>query len=245
MSQKSVLEVKNITKTFGRKTAIKNINLKVQSGEVVGVFGPNGAGKTTLFSIITGDTSPSKGIIKLNNIDLTKLPNYKRARSGLGYLPQETSIFRGLTVEKNIWAVLELFEKNYHKKTQTLEYLLSKFDLAKIRHQKAYYLSGGEKRRVEIARALAAKPKFLLLDEPLAAIDPITIQNIKLLIKELKLMGIGIIITDHNVKDTLDIIDYVYIIYNHKILTSGTPEEIVENPDVRKYYLGTAWKNEL
>lgn len=241
---KSTLSVQNISKSYGKRSILRSINFKVNSGEVVGIFGPNGAGKTTLFSIIIGDQYPSKGTIKLNSHDLTNLPSYQRARLGLGYLPQESSIFKDMTVEQNIAAVLELYEPNQHKRVQELEYLLSKFDVAKLRGQKARYLSGGEKRRVEIARALAAKPKFLLLDEPLAAIDPITIQNIKLIIKELKFMGIGIIITDHNVKDTLDIVDEAVIIYNHKVLTSGKPSEIVEDPDVLKYYLGESWKNE-
>lgn len=235
----SRLEISDISKYFDRKLAIKDVSLTLESNQVLGIFGPNGAGKTTLFSMIVGDLIPTSGSIFLNGEDITMLKPYQRARLGLGYLPQESSIFRGLTVEQNIYGVLELYEGDRHQRVQDLEYLLAKFDIARLRHEKGYYLSGGEKRRVEIARALAAKPKFLLLDEPLAAVDPITIQGIKMLIKELTEMNIGIIITDHNVKETLDIVDKVYIIHNHKILVSGTPDEVMNNPDVKKYYLGT------
>lgn len=237
---RSKLEIADLSKYFDRKLAIKDVALTLESNEVLGVFGPNGAGKTTLFSMIVGDLIPTSGSIFLDGVDITMIKPYQRARLGLGYLPQESSIFRGLTVEQNIYAVLELYEQDRHKRMQELEYLLEKFDITRLRHEKGYYLSGGEKRRVEIARALAARPKFLLLDEPLAAIDPITIQGIKLLIKELTEMNIGVIITDHNVKETLDIANRVCIIHNHQVLVTGTPQEIIENPDVKKYYLGTA-----
>ena len=234
----SKLEVSDISKYYDRKLAIKDVSFTLNSKEVLGIFGPNGAGKSTLFSMIVGDLVPTSGSILLDDEDITLLKPFERARRGIGYLPQESSIFRGLTVEQNIYSVLELYEKDRHKKIQDLEYLLSKFDIARLRKEKGYYLSGGEKRRVEIARALAAKPKFLLLDEPLAAVDPITIQGIKAIIKELKDMNIGIIITDHNVKETLDMIDYLLIIHNHKVLVAGTPKEVISHPDVKKYYLG-------
>lgn len=236
----STLEISELSKYYDRKLAIKDVNFTLKSNEVLGIFGPNGAGKSTLFSMIVGDLTPTSGAILLDGEDITPLKPYERARRGLGYLPQESSIFRGLTVEQNIYSVLELYENDRHKRIQTLEYLLSKFDIARLRKEKGYYLSGGEKRRVEIARALAAKPKFLLLDEPLAAIDPITIQGIKGIIKELKDMNIGIIITDHNVKETLDMVDYLCIIHNHKVLVSGKPSEVMKHPDVKKYYLGNS-----
>jgi len=237
---RSKLEIVELTKYYNRKPAILDISLTVHSDEVLGIFGPNGAGKTTLFSMISGDVLPDSGSIILDGEDITLLKPYERARKGLGYLPQESSIFRNLTVSQNIYAVLELYEPNRHKRVQDLEYLLEKFNIARLRDEKGYYLSGGEKRRVEIARALAAKPKFLLLDEPLAAVDPITIQSIKEIIRELTDMNIGVIVTDHNVKETLDMVDQLCIIHNNRLLVSGAPDEVINHPDVKKYYLGVS-----
>ena len=232
------LEAKNLSKHIRGKSILEHINLSLKKGQVIGLLGPNGAGKTTTFSIMTGLLSPDGGRILLNGQDITRLPMYQRARLGIRYLPQETSIFRGLTVEENIKAVLEIVEQDLVKRENQLESLLEEFSLTKIRGASAQTLSGGERRRVEIARALAGNPQFILLDEPLAGIDPKAIEDLRNLILHLKERFIGILITDHNVRDMLQLVDYAYIINKGHVLKAGTPQEIVEDPNVRQVYLG-------
>jgi lipopolysaccharide export system ATP-binding protein len=227
-----------ISKVFGERTVVQNINLHVQQGEAVGLLGPNGAGKTTTFSVIAGLITPTTGRVYFNNTDITGLPMYRRARMGIGYLPQEASIFRGLTVEDNIRAVLELYEKDPKKRERILDALLSEFAINHVRRSSALTLSGGERRRVEIARALASHPSFILLDEPLAGIDPIAVKDIRDLISHLKERHIGVLITDHNVRETLDIVDRAYIISEGKVLMEGTPSQIIADPMVKQIYLG-------
>jgi lipopolysaccharide export system ATP-binding protein len=236
------LEAKSINKVYSGRPVIRNINLSVLRGEAVGLLGPNGAGKTTSFSIIAGLVTPSSGQILLDNHDITSLPMYRRARLGIGYLPQEASIFRGLTVEQNIYAVLEVVEKDPQKRQETLESLLSEFMITHLRQSSALTLSGGERRRVEIARALASHPEFILLDEPLAGIDPIAVGEIRDLISHLKDRNIGVLLTDHNVRETLDIVDRAYIINEGKVLMEGTPKEIISDKNVRRVYLGDRFK---
>jgi len=232
------LEVKSVFKKYGLKPILHGVSLKVNSGEAVAILGPNGAGKTTLFSIITGLIKADSGTVYLNNQDVSSFPLYKRARLGVGYLPQESSIFRGMTVEQNLMSIIEMFVKNHDDQEKMLERLLSEFAVSHLRRSSALSLSGGERRRVEIARALASSPKFLLLDEPLAGIDPIAVGEIRDLILQLKNIGLGVLITDHNVRETLDIVDRAYIVAGGKILMEGNPSEIVENQDVRRMYLG-------
>ncbi|MBL1430399.1 MAG: LPS export ABC transporter ATP-binding protein [Robiginitomaculum sp.] len=241
---KTGLCVDGIGKSFGRRAVVKGVNLALQQGEVVGLLGPNGAGKTTCFYMITGLINADYGRILLDGRDITSLPMYQRARLGLGYLPQEASIFRGLSVEKNIQAVVELAEKDKAKQTQMVEQLLEELNITHIRKSPALALSGGERRRVEIARALATKPAFILLDEPFAGIDPLAIADIRDLIKFLSRRGIGILITDHNVRETLEIVDRASIIYEGEVLFEGKPEEILTNPDVRRVYLGDTFIKE-
>ena len=232
------LSVENLGKRYEGRPVVRGVSLSIQRGEVVGLLGPNGAGKTTCFYIITGLIRPDYGTILLNEQDITELPMYRRARLGLGYLPQEASIFRGLTVEQNIRAVLEVVEKSFPRREELLEELLGEFSITHLRRTPSLALSGGERRRVEIARALASRPDFVLLDEPLAGIDPIATNDIRDLIKHLKERGIGVMITDHNVRDTLDIVDRAYIIHDGMVLMDGLPADIVGNEDVRRVYLG-------
>lgn len=232
------LSVENLGKQYEGRPVVRGVSLSIQRGEVVGLLGPNGAGKTTCFYIITGLIRPDYGTILLNEQDITELPMYRRARLGLGYLPQEASIFRGLTVEQNIRAVLEVVEKSFPRREELLEELLGEFSITHLRRTPSLALSGGERRRVEIARTLASKPEFVLLDEPLAGIDPIATNDIRDLIKHLKERGIGVMITDHNVRDTLDIVDRAYIIHDGMVLMDGLPADIVGNEDVRRVYLG-------
>ena len=227
-----------LAKSYKRRPVVRGVTLTLRRGEAVGLLGPNGAGKTTVFYMITGLIAADKGTISLDGADITHLPMYQRARLGIGYLPQESSIFRGLSVEDNIRAVLELVEPDKSRRERTLRELLDEFSITHIRHSPAVALSGGERRRVEIARALAASPKFMLLDEPFAGIDPIAIGDIRNLVRQLTARGIGVLITDHNVRETLELIDRALIIHEGKVLTEGTPNEIVNNPDVRRYYLG-------
>ncbi|MCF6293229.1 MAG: LPS export ABC transporter ATP-binding protein [Robiginitomaculum sp.] len=241
---KTGLCVDGIGKSFGQRAVVKGVNLALQQGEVVGLLGPNGAGKTTCFYMITGLINADYGRILLDGRDITSLPMYQRARLGLGYLPQEASIFRGLSVENNIQAVVELAEKDKAKQTQMVEQLLEELNIAHIRKSPALALSGGERRRVEIARALATRPAFILLDEPFAGIDPLAIVDIRDLIKFLSKRGIGILITDHNVRETLEIVDRASIIYEGEVLFEGKPEEILTNPDVRRVYLGDTFIKE-
>jgi lipopolysaccharide export system ATP-binding protein len=236
------LSAVKLRKTYARRIVVDDVNLKVTRGEAVGLLGPNGAGKTTCFSIITGLIKADGGAVLLDNHDITHLPMYRRARLGIGYLPQETSIFRGLTVENNIKAILELVEPDYDAREERLEMLLDEFSIKHIRTSPALALSGGERRRTEIARALASNPHFMLLDEPLAGIDPIAVGEIRDLIAHLKDKNIGVLITDHNVRDTLGIVDRAYIINEGLVLKEGSPEEIVADKRVRQVYLGEKFK---
>ncbi len=232
------LTTNNLGKRFKKRPVVRGMNLRIQRGEVVGLLGPNGAGKTTCFYMITGFIPPDYGTVVLDGDDITDLPMYRRARLGIGYLPQEASIFRGLNVEDNIRAVLEVVEESRERREAILEALLAEFSITHLRRAPALALSGGERRRVEIARALATNPHFILLDEPFAGIDPIAVGDIRDLVSHLKDRGIGVLITDHNVRETLDVIDRAYIIHDGTMLMEGTPSDIVGNEDVRRVYLG-------
>ena len=233
-----VLAAESLGKTYGKRQVVKNVSLHVRRGEAVGLLGPNGAGKTTVFYMITGLVPADQGRIYLDGFDITRLPMYRRARLGIGYLPQEASIFRGLTVEDNIRAVLEAVEPDRKKRDHQLDSLLDEFNIARLRKSPSIALSGGERRRCEIARALAGRPNFMLLDEPFAGIDPIAVGDIQDLVKHLKSRGIGVLITDHNVRETLSLIDRAYIIHSGEVLMEGNSGEIIANPDVRRLYLG-------
>jgi lipopolysaccharide export system ATP-binding protein len=233
-----ILSVRGLRKSYGARTVVHEAGLTVRTGEAVGLLGPNGAGKTTIFYMITGLVTADRGHITLDGLPITQLPMYQRARLGIGYLPQEASIFRGLSVEDNIRAVLEVAEPDRKERERKLESLLEEFDIARLRKSPSIALSGGERRRCEIARALASSPTFMLLDEPFAGIDPIAVGDIQDLVKHLKQRGLGVLITDHNVRETLGLIDRAYIAHSGRILTEGTPAEIVANPDARRLYLG-------
>jgi lipopolysaccharide export system ATP-binding protein len=235
------LEVRSIAKSYDKRAVLHDVSLDVHRGEVVGLLGPNGAGKTTCFYSVMGLVKPDSGLIYLDGNNITELPMYRRAILGLGYLPQETSIFRGMTVEENIIAVLEAAEPDRSARHGRLEQLLGEFGLAALRDSPAMALSGGERRRCEIARALAAKPSIMLLDEPFAGIDPISIADIRELVRELKSREIGVLITDHNVRETLDIVDRACIIYDGQVLFQGTPEALVADQEVRRLYLGESF----
>jgi lipopolysaccharide export system ATP-binding protein len=232
------LVVSHLSKRYRRRPVLRDVSISVQRGEAVGLLGPNGAGKTTCFYCVTGLIAPDTGSIVLDGTDITDLPMYRRARLGVGYLPQEASIFRGLSVEANIMAVLEVVEPMRDKREAMLESLLAEFSIGHLRRAPALALSGGERRRVEIARALAPQPKFILLDEPLAGIDPIAIGDIRDLVAHLKDRGIGVLITDHNVRETLEIVDRAYILHDGIVLMQGAPSEIVAHEGVRRVYLG-------
>ena len=236
------LSVVSIAKSYDRKAVLTDVSLGVDRGEVVGLLGPNGAGKTTCFYSVMGLVKPDSGRILLDGVDITGLPMYRRAILGLGYLPQETSIFRGLTVSQNIMAVLEVAEPKRSVRQERLEQLLGEFHIGHLRDSPAMALSGGERRRCEIARALAADPSIMLLDEPFAGIDPISISDIRDLICELKNRNIGVLITDHNVRETLDIVDRACIIYDGQVLFAGSPEDLVADPNVRRLYLGESFE---
>ena len=240
--QNEGLVVKNIGKRFNMRPVVRDVSLHLNRGEAVGLLGPNGAGKTTCFYIITGLITPNYGSIFLDGTDISELPMFKRARLGIGYLPQEASIFRGLSVEQNIRSILEVTESNNDRCDALLEDLLAEFSITHLRRTPALALSGGERRRVEIARSLASQPNFILLDEPLAGIDPIALNEIRDLIAHLKDRGIGVLITDHNVRETLDIIDRAYILNDGAVLMEGPPSEIVAHKDVRRVYLGDRFK---
>ena len=235
------LEVRSIAKAYDGRAVLHDVSLAVSRGEVVGLLGPNGAGKTTSFYSVMGLVKPDSGRIFLDGEDITGLPMYRRAILGLGYLPQETSIFRGMTVEENILAVLEVAEPDRGERKARLERLLGEFGLTGLRDSSAMALSGGERRRCEIARALAADPSIMLLDEPFAGIDPISISDIRDLVRELKKRDIGVLITDHNVRETLDIVDRACIIYDGQVLFAGTPDALVADPEVRRLYLGESF----
>ncbi len=236
------LTVEHISKSYKRRPVLRDVSLNVQRGEAVALLGPNGAGKTTSFYIVTGLIGADSGYIMLDGQDITNLPMYRRARLGIGYLPQESSIFRGLNVEDNIKTVIESQQLNPEEQELLLEDLMAEFGIEHLRRTPAIALSGGERRRVEIARALAARPDFVLLDEPLAGIDPIAVADIRNLISHLKDRGIGVLITDHNVRDCLGIVDRAYILHGGKVLMEGTPEDIVKNDDVRRVYLGDTFE---
>jgi lipopolysaccharide export system ATP-binding protein len=235
------LDVHSIAKSYDKRAVLHDVSLSVSRGEVVGLLGPNGAGKTTCFYSVMGLVKPDAGRILLDGEDITELPMYRRAILGLGYLPQETSIFRGLTVEQNILSVLEVSEPDKQARRDRLEQLLNEFGLMDLRKSSATSLSGGERRRCEIARALAAEPSIMLLDEPFAGIDPISISDIRDLVRELKQRDIGVLITDHNVRETLDIVDRACIIYDGQVLFQGTPEALVADNEVRRLYLGESF----
>jgi lipopolysaccharide export system ATP-binding protein len=236
------LAVHSVEKSFGSRQVVRGVSIYVRRGEAVGLLGPNGAGKTTVFYMITGLIKVDRGAIELDGHDVTQLPMYQRARLGIGYLPQEASIFRGLTVEQNIRAVLEVVEPSKKKREAELNSLLDEFNIARLRKTPSIALSGGERRRVEIARALATRPNYMLLDEPFAGIDPIAVGDIQDLVRHLTNRGIGVLITDHNVRETLGLTDRAYIVYAGEILTEGNPDEIVNNPDVRRLYLGEEFR---
>ncbi|AQR74910.1 LPS export ABC transporter ATP-binding protein [Sphingomonas sp. LM7] len=236
------LAVVSIAKSYDKRVVLTDVSVSVGRGEVIGLLGPNGAGKTTCFYSVMGLVKPDSGRIMLDGEDITRLPMYRRAILGLGYLPQETSIFRGMTVENNILAVLELAEPNKAARQARLDQLLDEFGLTRLRSSPAMALSGGERRRAEIARALAADPTIMLLDEPFAGIDPISISDIRDLIVQLKTRGIGVLITDHNVRETLDIVDRGYIIYDGRVLFAGSPDDLVRDENVRRLYLGESFE---
>ncbi|MGA2941781.1 MAG: LPS export ABC transporter ATP-binding protein [Xanthobacteraceae bacterium] len=240
--RKGVLSVHGVQKSFVGRMVVKGVSLYVRRGEAVGLLGPNGAGKTTVFYMTTGLIKADKGRIELDGHDVTQLPMYQRARLGIGYLPQEASIFRGLSVEDNIRAVLEVIEPNAKRREQDLNALLEEFNIARLRKTPSIALSGGERRRVEIARALATRPSYMLLDEPFAGIDPIAVGDIQALVRHLTNRGIGVLITDHNVRETLGLTDRAYIIYSGEVLMEGRPDDIVNNPDVRRLYLGEEFR---
>ena len=237
------LLIQNISKSYDKKPVLRDVNCHLSQGEAVGLFGPNGAGKTTLFSIIIGLIKTDLGQHKLNDQDITNLPMYLRSRLGLGYLPQESSIFRGLTVKDNIKAILEITYNVKEEIESKAEELLDEFSIGHLKNKLSTTLSGGERRRLEIARALATNPNFILLDEPLAGIDPIAVHDIKQLVSHLKDRNIGILITDHNVRDTLDIVDRAYIIYDGKVLMEGNPLDIINSAKVREVYLGQTFED--
>jgi lipopolysaccharide export system ATP-binding protein len=232
------LQIRSLRKSYKKRPVIRDVSMTLHRGEVVALLGPNGSGKTTCFYSIAGLVMPEGGQVLIDGKDVTALPMYRRARLGIGYLPQEVSIFRGLSVEDNILAVLEIVQPDRHKRRERLEELLSEFSITHLRRTPALALSGGERRRVEIARCLAADPKYLLLDEPFAGVDPIAVGEIRHLVQDLKSRGIGVLITDHNVRETLEIVDRAYILHDGKVLMSGTTDEVVRDENVRRVYLG-------
>jgi lipopolysaccharide export system ATP-binding protein len=240
--RKGVLTVHGVEKSFVGRKVVKKVSLYVRKGEAVGLLGPNGAGKTTVFYMITGLIKADRGRIELDGHDVTRLPMYQRARLGIGYLPQEASIFRGLSVEQNIRAVLEVVEPDRRRRERDLDALLDEFSITRLRKTPSIALSGGERRRVEIARSLATRPNYMLLDEPFAGIDPIAVGDIQALVRHLTNRGIGVLITDHNVRETLGLTDRAYIIYSGEVLMEGRPDDIVNNPDVRRLYLGEEFR---
>ncbi len=232
------LRIEHLRKSYRKKVVIRDVSMTLDRGEVIALLGPNGSGKTTTFYAIAGLVMPEGGKVTVDGTDVTTLPMYRRAQLGIGYLPQENSIFRGLSVEDNISAILDISERDRHKRRERLEELLSEFSIEHLRRAPALALSGGERRRVEIARCLAAKPKYLLLDEPFAGVDPISVGDIRHLVADLKNRGIGVLITDHNVRETLGIVDRAYILHDGMVLMSGTPDDVVQNENVRRVYLG-------
>ena len=236
------LVIKKISKTYGNKEVIRDISISINRGQIVGLLGPNGAGKTTSFYVIVGLVKPDRGSIYLDKIDISNLPIYSRGKMGISYLPQEASIFRGMNVEDNLLSIIEIAESDKDRQGIILQNLLNEFDINHVRKSKSIVLSGGERRRLEIARTLASNPKYLLLDEPLTGIDPVSIEEIKTIIKKLKAKNIGILITDHNVRETLNIVDKVYIVNEGAIFFEGNPEKAVTDEKIKKFYLGAEFK---
>ena len=236
------LNIVSLRKSYQKRLVIRDVSIQLNRGEIVALLGPNGSGKTTCFYSIAGLVIPEGGQVILNGRDVTRLPMYRRARLGIGYLPQENSIFRGMNVEKNILAVLELTRLDKKSRYERLEELLNEFSIGHLRQTPALALSGGERRRVEIARCLAANPKYLLLDEPFAGVDPVAVSEIRALVSALKVRGVGVLITDHNVRETLEIVDRAYILHDGKVLMSGTASEIVKDENVRRVYLGESFQ---
>ena len=241
MTKGTMLEARNIGKTYDGRPVLRDVSLHLKRGEVVGLLGPNGAGKTSCFYIIAGLVNADYGSVILDGVDITDAPMYQRSRAGLGYLPQENSIFRGLSVEQNIMAVLETIEKDSFERKSILTSLLAEFSITHLRYSPAITLSGGERRRLEIARALAAGPQYILLDEPLAGVDPVSVGEIADLVRQLKEKGIGVLITDHNARETLGLVDRAYILHDGKILREGTADDIVNDEMVRRFYLGDSF----
>ena len=233
------LIVNKISKSYGKKQIVRDISLNIQKGEIVGLLGPNGAGKTTTFYMIVGLVKPDAGTIILDKTDVSKLPIYIRGKKGISYLPQEPSIFRGMNVEDNLMSIIEIIEKDNSKHSIILENLLNEFDIAHVRKSKSIVLSGGERRRLEIARTLASKPNYLLLDEPLTGIDPVSIEEIKIIINKLKSKNIGVLITDHNVRETLKLVDKVYVLNEGAIFFEGNPMDAINDEKIKKFYLGS------
>jgi len=236
------LRVEHLRKSYRKKVVIRDVSMELKKGEVVALLGPNGSGKTTCFYSIAGLVTPEGGRVTVDGLDVTRLPMYRRGRLGIGYLPQEMSIFRGMKVEDNIMAILEISEKDRHKRRERLEELLSEFSIEHLRRANAMALSGGERRRVEIARCLAANPKYLLLDEPFAGVDPISVGDIRHLVADLTKRGLGVLITDHNVRETLEIVDRAYILHDGTVMMSGSPNDVVNDDNVRRVYLGQDFK---
>jgi lipopolysaccharide export system ATP-binding protein len=236
------LDVRGLGKSYRRRPVLRDVSLKLHRGEVVGLLGPNGAGKTTCFYAVAGLVPPDAGTVSIDGQDVTRLPMYRRAKLGIGYLPQEASVFRGLTVADNIRAILELSVRDTDKRREMLDELLGEFSITHLRRTPAIALSGGERRRVEIARCLAAQPKYVLLDEPFAGVDPLAVADIRKLVRHLTERGIGVLITDHNVRETLEIIDRAYILHGGTVLMSGSPEQVVRDDNVRRVYLGDSFR---
>ncbi len=236
------LIINKISKTYGNKEVIRDITISIKRGEIVGLLGPNGAGKTTSFYVIVGLVKPDRGSVYLDKTEISSLPIFTRGKMGISYLPQEASIFRGMNVEDNLLSIIEIVEKDRNKQEIILQNLLNEFDINHVRKSKSIVLSGGERRRLEIARTLASNPKYLLLDEPLTGIDPVSIEEIKIIIKKLKQKNIGILITDHNVRETLKIVDRVYIVNEGAIFFEGNPENAVEDEKIKRFYLGSEFK---
>ncbi len=236
------LVINKISKSYGNKEVIREISVNINRGEIVGLLGPNGAGKTTTFYIIVGLVKPDRGSIYLDKVDISNIPIYKRGNLGISYLPQEASIFRGMNVEDNLLSIIEINEKDKNKQEILLQNLLNEFDINHVRKSKSIVLSGGERRRLEIARTLASNPKYLLLDEPLTGIDPVSIEEIKVIINKLRKKNIGVLITDHNVRETLKIVDKVYIVNEGAIFFEGNPIDAVEDDKIKKFYLGSEFK---
>ena len=241
-SEKGLVRVDALAKRYGDKVAVFDVSLALRAGEIVGLLGPNGAGKTTTFYMVVGLVPPSSGRVRMDGVDVTAMPMWRRARAGLGYLPQEASVFRKLTVWENVMAVVETLGLAPKERLERTQRQLEDLGLERLARQKAFTLSGGERRRLEIARALATSPRFLLMDEPFSGVDPISVAEVQAIVRRLKQRGIGVLITDHNVRETLSIVDRAYLIHQGRVLASGSPEEIVNNPESRRHYLGEGFK---